>query len=131
MVKDGDTEYLWIADNGRKRGPHTEYEYPDSTSKVTGQVVKTTLTGETVMSLETPPLPVYGEVDYMPTWVAVNEERNGGNGDVWVADGYGANYVHRYDKDGGYVLSINGEEGDGRTLQLPARHIRRHAQVGP
>ena len=119
LVKDGDTEYLWIADNGRKRGPHTDYDYPDSTSKVTGQVVKTTLTGETVMSLDTPPLPVYGEVDYMPTWVAVNEERNGGNGDVWVADGYGANHVHRYDRDGNYVSSINGEEGTVGAYNCP------------
>ena len=119
LVKDGDTEYLWIADNGRKRGPHTDYDYPDSTSKVTGQVVKTTLTGETVMSLDTPPLPVYGEVDYMPTWIAVNEERNGGNGDVWVADGYGANHVHRYDRDGSYVSSINGEEGTVGPFNCP------------
>ena len=80
LVKDADTEYLWIADPGRKRTPETGYQYPDPNAQVTGQVVKTTLTGDTVMILETPPLPIYQNDNYLPTWVAVNEERNGGNG---------------------------------------------------
>ncbi len=119
LVKEGAAEYLWIADNGRKRTPETGYEYPDSDSKVTGQVVKTTLDGEVAMRLDTPPLSVYRDGDYMPTWVAVNEERNGGNGDVWVADGYGQNLVHRYDAGGGYVSSISGEEGTVGAFDCP------------
>ena len=45
--------------------------------------------------------------------MAVNEERYGGNGDVWVSDGYGKFHVHRYDKSGNYLGSINGGEGAG------------------
>jgi len=56
---------------------------------------------------------------YSPTWVAVNEERHGGNGDVWVADGYGQSYVHRYDKSGNYIASINGEEGVAGRFNCP------------
>ena len=119
LVKEGGTEYLWIADPGRKRTPETGFQYPDPDAQVTGQVVKTTLTGETTMSLEPPPLSTYRDGDYLPTWVAVNEERNGGNGDVWVADGYGQNYVHRYDKNGGYIASINGEEGPVGAFDQP------------
>ena len=96
LVKEGGSEYLWMADNK------------------SGQVVKTDLRGRQVMSIRQPDLPVYREGEYKPTWIAVNQDRWGGNGDVWVADGYGESYVHRYDKDGNYISSINGEEGAGR-----------------
>jgi DNA-binding beta-propeller fold protein YncE len=118
LVKEGGTEYLWIADNGRKRTASTGYEYPGG-GQVLGQVVKMTLEGETVTRLERPGLPMYRSRDYMPTWVAVNEERNGGNGDVWVTDGYGQSHVHRYDKAGNYISSINGEEGDLGPFDCP------------
>ena len=49
----------------------------------------------------------------------MNEERFGGNGDVWVADGYGSNYVHRYTKAGGYTGSINGTEGAAGAFACP------------
>ena len=119
LVREGGTEYLWIADNGRKRTASTGYEYPAGSGRVEGQVVKITMDGEEIMRLQTPDLAIYREADYMPTWVVVNEERNGGNGDVWVADGYGQNRVHRYDKAGGYVGSINGEEGDAGPFDCP------------
>jgi DNA-binding beta-propeller fold protein YncE len=96
LVTEGDAEYLWL----------TDY--------VTGEVVKTTLTGETVLSLPLPDLDGFDDPKYAPTWVTVFEERSGGNGDIWVADGYGAAYVHRYDRDGRYQTSINGTEGAGR-----------------
>jgi hypothetical protein len=54
--------------------------------------------------------------------VAVFEERAGGNGDIWVADGYGQNYVYRYSrfsKAGEYVGSINGQEGGAGPFQCP------------
>ncbi len=113
LVNEGGVEFLWIADNGSKRSHSHGYEYPPGESPVPGKAFKTTLDGDTVMSLEMPPLPVYEDTRYSPTTVAVNEERFGGNGDVWVGDGYGASYVHRYTRDGEYVASINGEEGAG------------------
>ena len=101
LVKDNGNEYLWMADNK------------------SGQVVKTTLGGETVMIIERPALPIYRGGNYSPTGVAVNEERHGGNGDIWVTDGYGEGYVHRYDKAGHYVDSISGEEGQAGRLAQP------------
>ena len=118
LVKENGTEYLWIADNGRKRLPGAGFEYPEG-MQVTGQVVKKTLDGETVMTLEKPDLLPYRDGDYMPTWVAVNEERHGGNGDVWVADGYGLSQVHRFDRAGGYLGSIDGEEGTAGRFDCP------------
>ena len=101
LVKEGDTEYLWLTDQG------------------TGEVVKTTLDGQTVLNIDRPDHPVYQKASYSPTWVAVNEERFGGNGDIWVTDGYGSNYIHHYDKTGKYLNSINGEEGKTGPFNCP------------
>jgi DNA-binding beta-propeller fold protein YncE len=117
LVEEDGAEYLWIADNGAKRQAGLGYDYPPGPRK--GQVLKTALDGRTVMSLDRPDLEVYREQEYSPTWVAVNEERHGGNGDVWVADGYGASHVHRYDRSGNYLSSINGEEGDAGAFDCP------------
>lgn len=118
LVREADKEYLWLADNGAKRRPNLGYQYTDA-GRVTGQVVKTTLGGKMLMRLERPDLGVYRDGDYKPTGVAVNEERHGGNGDVWVADGYGQSYVHRYDRAGDYVGSITGAEGDAGRFNCP------------
>ena len=117
IAKEGDTEYLWIADNGVKNAKETDYKWMPEGK--TGQVVKMTLDGQTVLKLPSPDLPVYRQGRYNPTWVAVNEERHGGNGDVWVADGYGLSYVHRYRKDGEYISSISGEEGSAGRFNQP------------
>lgn len=96
LVEEGGTEFLWL----------TDY--------TTGEVVKTTLQGESVLSLPFPDLNGYNDPKYAPTWVTVFEERFGGNGDIWVADGYGAGYVHRYDRTGRYLSSMDGTAGAGR-----------------
>ena len=56
----------------------------------------------------------YKQSRYSPTSVAVDEIFDGGTGDVWVADGYGASLVHRFSKDGSYMETIDGTEGEGR-----------------
>jgi len=101
LVKEGGTEYLWLTD------------------QFSAEVVKTTLDGRTVMNIQKPDHPVYAKASYAPTWVAVNEERFGGNGDIWVTDGYGSFYIHRYDKTGRYLGSINGEEGKTGAFSCP------------
>ena len=117
LVREGGSEYIWIADNGAKK--LREYGYEQKTGGKGGQVVKMALDGQTVMSLQRPDLPIYRDGKYSPTWTAVNEERHGGSGDVWVADGYGQSYVHRYDKAGSYLGSINGEEGGAGAFDCP------------
>ena len=54
IVKEGATEYLWLADNE------------------TGQVIKTTVDGEIVMRIERPGVQVYKGGKYAPTGVTVN-----------------------------------------------------------
>ncbi len=101
LANEDGTEYLWLTD------------------QYSGEVVKTSLDGKTVLNLDRASHPTYKRSKYAPTWVAVNEERFGGNGDVWVTDGYGSHYIHRYNKTGEYLDSINGSEGEAGTFECP------------
>ena len=101
LVQEGGADLLWLVNNE------------------SAAVVKTTLDGQRLMSLNAPDLPVYRDGTYAPTSISVDEERLGGNGDIWVADGYGESYVHRYDKSGAYVASINGKEGPAGAFNQP------------
>jgi hypothetical protein len=74
------------------------------------RVVEMRLDGQVVVEL---PLPPAGP-SYAPTAVPVDEERFGGGGDIWVADGYGSSLVHRFDLSGRHVSVLSGEEGAGR-----------------
>jgi hypothetical protein len=95
LVEEDGREMLWVTDE------HS------------GEVALFTLDGETVRRLDPPDHPAYRTGRYSPTWVAVHERRHGGDGAVWVADGYGMNLVHRYDADGRYRQGLSGEEGAG------------------
>lgn len=101
LVAEGEDEFLWLTDQ-------------DS-----GEVVKTTLDGTLVQSISKPDHEAYRSGKYAPTWVAINEERYGGNGDVWVADGYGSGLVHRFDKTGRYEGSLSGAEGAAGRFDCP------------
>lgn len=102
LVREGDVEYLWLTDERSH------------------EVVKTTLDGTTVQTLPEPDHDAYRDGGrYVPTWVAVNEEGRGGNGDVWVADGYGSSLVHRFDKRGNYLGSLSGERGHAGRFACP------------
>ena len=120
LVEEAGAEYLWIADTGAKQqktATNGGFEYVPSANEP--RVVKTTLDGKIVAEIGRPNHPVYQSRPYTPTWAAVNEERFGGNGDVWVGDGYGSYFVHRYDKAGNYIASINGDEGDAGAFASP------------
>ncbi len=110
-------ERLWIADSGGKRQPGPGY--PAQSAPNGGQVLELALDGRVMRRLDRPDHPAYREGRYSPTSVAVDEERLGGSGDIWVADGYGQSLVHRFRKDGTYVSSISGEEGAAGVFKTP------------
>ena len=71
LVQENNDEFLWLADN------------------LSGQVVKVSVDGDQSMSISRPDIDIYNSGEkYSPTDVAVYEEKNGGNGDIIVADGY-------------------------------------------
>ena len=87
----------------------TEFLY--ITDTVRHQVYKTTLDGTVLLSIDTPlDAGIYKDIkEFVPTETAIDE-----NGDIFIADGYGAQYVLHYDKTG-KLLNYFGGRGDGDT----------------
>lgn len=86
----GGEEFLFITDNG-------------------GRIDKTTLDGKVVMSIQSPKdIGVYeDDQNYTPTETCV-----GPNGDIYVADGYGSQFILQYDQKGKFIRKFGGR-GDG------------------
>ncbi len=142
-VIDGDRENLWISDPGFVFGSTPEAG-DEAWAALFGKgirlenrqprVVKMTLGGEILVELPLPPgdPAVSGMMgEYCPCGVAVDEERFGGSGDIWVADGYGSSFVHRFDKEGQHLIALSGDEGGGRFLCPHAVFIDRRGQKEP
>ena len=105
--KDGHEEFLYLA--------ITTTKPPDGSRQRPGLVTKTTLTGESVWELPLPPeSKLYDAPEkYSPTNIAFAPD-----GGFYVADGYGSDYIHQYDKNVRYVRSFGGtgeEPGQFRT----------------
>ncbi len=97
--KDGSEEFLYL-----------------SHMSANGPVVKTTLKGEVVWEKTAPEeANVYkNPSNYRPTNVAFASD-----GGFWVADGYGANVVHEYDKTGKWVRSWGGTGDKPGQMRTP------------
>jgi hypothetical protein len=88
---EGGEDFLYIADNNRH------------------EIIKTTIDGKIVMTLPYPKESgKYVNADeYIPTETAIAP-----NGDIYVADGYGLQYILQYNQQG-KLLNIFGGRGDG------------------
>lgn len=108
IVSGSDT---WVADTGVRvrveQGTVVTEEEP-------GAVLRIGSDGQVALTLPRPDHAAYAEGAYIPTSVAVAEQRLGGHGDVWVADGYGQALVHRYSAAGEHLATLDGTEGGGR-----------------
>jgi hypothetical protein len=106
LRKEGGEEFLYFALTSQHR------------------VLKTNLKGEKVFELGYPKdaknaagQPCYdGPAKYVPTFIAFGPK----NDDFYVTDGYGSNYVHRYNGKGEYISTFGGT-GDGEG-QLKCPH---------
>lgn len=90
-------EYLWICDAYHAR------------------VVKTSLDGKVVQTLPTPhALGIYSSgMFYAPTQTAVAP-----NGDIYVADGYGSQYVIQFNASGEYIRHFGGKGDHASNLNF-------------
>ncbi len=79
-------------------------------------VVKTTLTGEVVWTIECPMnAGVYtAPEEFVPTNVAIAP-----NGDIYIADGYGRSYIHQYTARAEYVRTWGGEGEEPGKMRCP------------
>jgi len=91
LVNENGTEFLFITDT------------------VKHQVYKTTIDGKILMTIDVPlETGVYKKAEeFVPTETTVDT-----NGDFFIADGYGAQYITHYDKDG-KLKNFFGGKGDG------------------
>jgi hypothetical protein len=96
--KEGKQEFLYLCDTKR------------------GLVVKTTLNGEGVLTLEYPKEaePYSKTIKYSPTNLAIAP-----NGDIYVGDGYGSSYINQYDSKGKYIRTFGGKGKEAGQLDCP------------
>lgn len=102
LAGEAGAEILWIADIGSKRAP--ALNYANVRAPGGGRVIAVDLRGNVVAQLPRPDHPAYREGVYAPTVAAVDADG------VWVADGYGEGFVHRFDNAGRHVGSLSGDE---------------------
>ena len=107
-TKTNGKQSLWVADPGRK---NIKPSYDPVLGGWGGQVLNVSLTGQIHKKFTAPPHDAYKNGTFSPTSMTIFESSKGGNDDIWITDGYGESYIHRYSKDGDYIDSISGEEG--------------------
>lgn len=101
LSNEGGTEYLWIADNDLHK------------------VFKTTLDGRVVLTISYPAeAGLYAaEKEFVPTETTIAP-----NGDIYIADGYGKDFVLVYDATGKFKFSFGGR-GSGDAFLKNAHGI--------
>lgn len=101
LFNENGTDVLFICDNNRH------------------QVIKTTIDGKVLLTLDYPK--ETGEYtkaeEYVPTETAI-----AANGDIYVADGYGKDFIIQYDYKGNYIRHFGGR-GDQQKNLLNAHGI--------
>ncbi len=114
LRREGRDEYLYLTVNAAD---------PKWTTQPATQaaVVKTTLTGEVVWTIQGPPsVDAYKPASdgtparYNPTNVAIAP-----NGDVYVADGYGSYFINQYSPKGDYIRTFGGKGAAAGQLAEP------------
>jgi hypothetical protein len=108
----GGQERLWLADAAMKKNPDSGYAGPADDEG--SAVIEVDLDGRLIRRLPRPPAALYGDRLYRPTCAVAFDDRLGGNGDIWVADGYGSDMVHRFSASGEYLATLDGADGAGR-----------------
>jgi 6-bladed beta-propeller len=96
IMNEGGQQYLLITDTTRH------------------QVIKTDLKGKEIFKIDYPKeTGVYDAPNqFVPTETAINPT----NGDIYVADGYGANYIIQYDAKGKYMRHFGGRGDANETF---------------
>jgi peptidylglycine monooxygenase len=113
IFDEGEEETLFICDTGS----HTDRK--GRRRNQLGSVTKTRLSGEIIFQLGHPQtIGVYEPgMGYHPTETAVAP-----NGDIYVADGYGSNYIVRYDANGRYIQHFGGKDNADPRYNLNQAH---------
>jgi hypothetical protein len=114
LSKEGDEDFLFVTDSGWFMGRNGKMVSHN------GRVAKTTLDGRTLFDIGHPQtIGVYQPGDiFRPTEVAVNPA----NGDVYIADGYGMDFILQYTSVGEYVRHWGGHDNEDSNYNLLNAH---------
>lgn len=113
LHNEGGEDILYIVDCGY---------YTDKYGKgqaQAGQVFKTTIDGRLIFPLPHPhTIGVYNQDEpYRPTETAI-----GPNGDIYVADGYGSDYILQFDHKGTFIRKWGGHNNTDKNYDLQNAH---------
>ncbi len=113
LSKEGEEDHLFIVDCGWFQDKNAKWH------KQAGQVVKTTIDGKLIFNIGHPKtIGIYKKDEpFMPTEVAVAP-----NGDFYVADGYGSDYIIQYNADGEYIRHFGGKHNENKDHNLNNAH---------
>jgi len=113
ISKENDEDFLLIVDNGFYK------DFSGKSKAQPGNVVKTDLKGRIIFSLAQPhTIGAYKDEDaYRPTETAVAP-----NGDIYVADGYGSDYIIQFDSKGRFIRKFGGRKNENKEHNLYCAH---------
>lgn len=111
--KEGTEDFLLITDCGYYQDNSGKW------NKQAGQVIKTDTNGRLVFAIGHPcTIGVYKDTElFMPTETAVAP-----NGDIYVADGYGSDYIIQYNSKGVYIRHFGGHNNTNPDHNLKNAH---------
>ncbi|SHJ09494.1 NHL repeat-containing protein [Pseudozobellia thermophila] len=113
LSKEGGEDFLFLTDSGwflDKNGKWVRHN---------GRVTKTTTDGRVLFDIGHPQtIGIYQPGDHFcPTETAI-----GPNGDIYVADGYGMDYIIQYDSRGQYIRHWGGKDNADENYNLSNAH---------
>lgn len=113
LSSEGEEDFLLLTDAGWNMNRRGEMK------KDNGRVTKTNLDGQVIFDIGHPQtIGVYKPDDsFCPTEVAI-----GPNGDIYVADGYGEDYILHYDNQGRFIRKWGGHDNEDKTQNLHNAH---------
>jgi hypothetical protein len=113
IAKEGGEDFLWCVDCG-----YFQDRYGNWQSQA-GQVIKTDLNGRILFTIGHPrTIGIYKDNEkFQPTETAV-----GPNGDIYVADGYGSDYIIQYNSKGQYIRHFGGHNNANPDHNLVNAH---------
>ncbi len=113
ISKENDEDFLLLVDNGFYTNLAGE------SKSQPGNVVKTNIKGRIIFSLPQPhAIGIYKDDEaYHPTETAVAP-----NGDIYVADGYGSDYIIHFDSKGRFIRKFGGHNNTNPDHNLECAH---------
>lgn len=101
-----DFNLIGVADPGWRMNQTNRQNYEPIWSSGRA-VILNKFTGELVLELPQPELPIYKDKIWRPTSISIDLTPHS-SGAIWVADGYGESLVHRFDWHGNHELTLDG-----------------------